>query len=215
MQHGCGRLRVHLPISCATPWLTPSLFPSLFMSTLCATCMQAVLVDTHRLWPLLAVVLAGAAFDTWNSGGAVTAAGSADVLLAAAGPALLKWCGVVGGLLAAALAAMRGLVGRRVFTGAAAGVDGSASAARAWPPPAVHLPTAQGRCTATVRTCTPLRLSAGTKWTAAHIDPSHPAAPATARFLHRTTQLLELPVDRLEPPTVGEALAGWRPHARC
>lgn len=168
-----------------------------------------MLVDTHRLWPLLAVVLAGAAFDTWCSGGAATAAGSADALLAAAGPALLKWGGVVGGLLAAALAAMRGLVGGRVFTGAAAGEGRQCVSRTCFFCPAVHVARAQGRCTAAAfKTCTPLRLSAGTKWTAAHIDPSHPAAPATARFLLRTTQLLELPADRLEPPTVGEALAG-------
>jgi hypothetical protein len=82
---------------------------------------NAVLLDTHRLWPLLAVVLAGAAFDTWHSGGLAAAAGSTDALLAAAGPALLKWGVAVGGLLAAALAAMRGLVGGRVFTGEAGG----------------------------------------------------------------------------------------------
>jgi hypothetical protein len=119
---------------------------------------NAVLLDTHRLWPLLAVVLAGAAFDTWHSGGLAAAAGSTDALLAAAGPALLKWGVAVGGLLAAALAAMRGLVGGRVFT--------------------------------------------GTKWTAAQVEPRHPTAPAMARFLHRSAQLLEIPADRLEPPTV-------------
>lgn len=79
--------------------------------------LQAVLVDMHRLWPLLAVVLAGAAFDTWHSGG--LDASSTEALLAAAGPALLKWGVAVGGLLAAVLAATRGLVGGRVFTGAA------------------------------------------------------------------------------------------------
>ncbi|PSC76020.1 alpha beta-hydrolase [Micractinium conductrix] len=46
------------------------------------------------------------------------------------------------------------------------------------------------------------RVFTGTKWTAAQLDPSHPAAPAFARFLSRTSVLLGAPADRLEPPTV-------------
>ena len=42
---------------------------------------QAVLVDVHRLWPLLLVVGAGAGFDAWHGAGA---GATADALAAAA-----------------------------------------------------------------------------------------------------------------------------------
>ncbi|KAL4427879.1 hypothetical protein ABPG75_001968 [Micractinium tetrahymenae] len=75
------------------------------------------LVDTHRLWPLAFVVAAGAAFDAWH-GLSGDAAPTAAALAAAAGPALLRWAVLVGGLLGAALAALNFTVGGRVFTGA-------------------------------------------------------------------------------------------------
>lgn len=75
---------------------------------------NAVLVDTHRLWPLALVVAAGAAFDCFQ---AASAAGAADALPAALGPALLRWMGITGGLLGAVMAAMNWMVGGRVFTG--------------------------------------------------------------------------------------------------
>lgn len=77
---------------------------------------NAVLVDTHRLWPLLAVVAAGATFDAWHGAGAAMTV-TPDALVAAAGPALAKWAALVGGMLAAALGGMRLLVGGCVFTG--------------------------------------------------------------------------------------------------
>ncbi|KAL4442088.1 hypothetical protein ABPG77_011349 [Micractinium sp. CCAP 211/92] len=74
------------------------------------------LVDTHRLWPLACVVAAGAAFDAWHGlGGDAAPTGAA--LLAAAGPALLRWTVLVGGLLGATLAGLNFTVGGRVFTG--------------------------------------------------------------------------------------------------
>lgn len=65
------------------------------------------------------VVAAGAAFDAWHGlGGDAAPTGAA--LLAAAGPALLRWTVLVGGLLGATLAGLNFTVGGRVFTGAAA-----------------------------------------------------------------------------------------------
>lgn len=63
------------------------------------------------------VVAAGAAFDAWHGLGGENAS-SAAALAAAAGPALLRWTLLVGGLLGAALAALNFTVGGRVFTGA-------------------------------------------------------------------------------------------------
>ena len=130
---------------------------------------QSVLLDVHRLAPLLLVVAAGAAFDTWHGLGGAAAAGGAvpaEVLLAAAAPALAKWSAAVGCVAAAALAGVKWALGGKVFTGA--------------------------------------------KWSTAGIDINHPAAPAVARFLRANAALLGgVPLDRMEPPTVGLGLR-WR-----
>lgn len=85
---------------------------------------NSVLLDTHRLWPLLAVVAAGAGFDAWRelqAGGG----GSLEAAVAAAAPALARWALGVGGLLAGALAAARLAIGGKVFTGVCVCVFGA------------------------------------------------------------------------------------------
>jgi hypothetical protein len=76
-----------------------------------------VLIDTHKLWPLLIVIAAGAAFDTLHSGGAAASDPSSLPALATLALALLKWSAAVGGLLAAAHFGARHAIGGRVFSG--------------------------------------------------------------------------------------------------
>lgn len=78
---------------------------------------NSVLLNTHRLWPLLAVVAAGAGFDAWREL-AAAGGGTLPAVAAAVAPALARWALGVGALLGGALAAARLAIGGKVFTGA-------------------------------------------------------------------------------------------------
>ena len=145
---------------------------------------QAVLLNTHRLWPLALMVVAGAAFDVWHFGGpaVVAAGGSAEALLQVMALATVRWSAAVGALLAATHLAMRQAIGGRVFTGTkwttknlfqcdnSSGGNGCGGSSR----------------------------DGGSSSCAA----AAPAAVATERFIRATARLLGTPASHLEPPTV-------------
>ena len=168
---------------------------------------NAVLLDTHRLWPLALVVAAGAAFDTWHAGGDVRVAP-----LAAA--AAVKWAAGVGGVVAAARLLVRHAIGGRVFTGTKwttrqlfdGGADDGAAPAAGAGTPAASAPAAAADATeaflrSTARMlCTP---------------PSHLEAPTVTRYGEGQQQRVHFDGrPRGDPQGLAEFMAVSRAHPR-
>jgi hypothetical protein len=158
----------------------------------CALPPAAVLLDTHRLWPLLLVVGAGATFDTLHGGGTL-ASGCGDGAclagaLSAAAPALMRWAAGVGALVGAMHVVTRHAIGGRVFTGtkwtvasllgrgASSGGDGSGGGGGGG--------------------------GGGGSGSAADGSSGSEARAAAAHYVASTAALLRTPAAHLEPPTV-------------
>eukprot|EP00887_Chlorella_sp_A99_P000520 scaffold17.g520.t1 len=154
---------------------------------------HAVLLDVHRLWPLVLVVLAGTAFDAWHAAGpdATLAAGAVALLLQTALLAAARWSAGVAGLVGAVWLATRHVIGGQVFTGTKWTVahlfDSSSSSSASSTGSSRDASAGGGAEVATTAAA---------------------AAQAAKHFLCRASRLLHMPPSHMEPPTVSRYLQG-------